>query len=315
MISIPALCFGAFNITYQCDWRPLIYSSQTILSSTPIRWPWVEYPNESDMRVNATSLDKSVYLDGPLDYQCSFGRLTQRSAIKRIAQKCTLTVNKDGSVMSDAFQDCYLLKSSKCISLTTHLIAVPVSIPKSISACPVIVVDIDVALVEMQTSRPSYISATGLLTKRSFFWTPLSRNKELACTHPLTGASILKDEGGYLLTMEIINHPDLTPTLMLSDTFNQSLYPPSSLSSETLKNNVKKLTSTPKWSSLRSKRSVGGLLFKQIEWELSQLETPNNNHSRHTRSPVLNLLTGATTLQLSFHRAEYQHDITSGSPI
>lgn len=167
VISIPALCFGAFNITYQCDWRPLIYSSQTILSSTPIRWPWVEYPNESDMRVNATSLDKSVYLDGPLDYQCSFGRLTQRSAIKRIAQKCTLTVNKDGSVMSDAFQDCYLLKSSKCISLTTHLIAVPVSIPKSISACPVIVVDIDVALVEMQTSRPSYISAIFLLLDTS----------------------------------------------------------------------------------------------------------------------------------------------------
>lgn len=63
VISIPSLCFGAFNVTYQCDWRPLIYSSQTILSSTPIRWPWVEYPKESDITANYTSLDKSTYLD------------------------------------------------------------------------------------------------------------------------------------------------------------------------------------------------------------------------------------------------------------
>lgn len=231
--------------------------------------------------------------------------------IKQIAQRCTLSVNKDGSVTTDAFLGCNLLKHTKCISSTTHLIAIPTSIPKSISTCPVLVVDIDVALVELQVSDPPYVSATGLLTKRSFFWTPISRNKALACTHPLTGASILKDEGGYLLTMEIIDHPDLTPTMMLSGSFNQTFYPPSSLSSEALKRDVKRLTLTPKWSALRSKRSVGGSLFQQIEWELSQFEAPSPKNTRPRRTPTLNLLTGATTLQLSFHRAEYQHDITS----
>lgn len=305
-------CYYALNITYVCDYRCAIFSSTYILDNNPVVWPWIDHPTDNDL----ISSVKSGFIGEKPKSICSWPHLTETTSLVKGVIPCSVTTTASGIVTDTDFKHCDLKVSDKCLSQNNFTYFRPIPKRQSFKSCPTSLDSVDIGIMEkvQLVSKEQAIVISTHNTKRLFHWKATPSPIKKVCTDVTRNVAIYKDEGGYLVSLESLEGNRLSPMILASPAYLSNWNRNFSYTPENLQGLFKTYKSKiDRWmiKGTRKRREAG-----DGKWSLAYLlgeflfnNMFNNNRKRRDTSDLdMDITGGVSDLQMSFLRAEMQHD-------
>lgn len=201
--------------------------------------------------------------------------------------KCSVQTTSSGVVTDQDFHLCDLKKEPHCESPSGLLRFIPKKESLSFKGCPVQVDHFDLGMLESGEYQAGehIILLTATNTKRLFHWSNESASQPSVCVDTEYNVPIFKDDGGFLISMETLTKERVSPSIVTSRSYMDTLKMNGTYNIETLQNQynhyVEELKSSRISGGSRDKRATSTTTSSIQKIMLRMLDN-NNQQSKQT---------------------------------